>query len=60
MKTYKVTFEVFWDASDIREVTVKANTERKAIIYATDKIKKETGWNLPRLISIQEVSEVNK
>ena len=55
MKTYKVKFEVFWDATDIREVTVKANTERKAIIFATDKIKKESGWDMPKLISVEEV-----
>ena len=35
MKTYILKFEVFWDASDIRTVTVNANTERKAIIFAT-------------------------
>ena len=55
MKTYELKFEVFWDATDIRTVTVNANTERKAIIFATEKIKKETGWNMPKLISCQEV-----
>ena len=55
MKTYKVKFEVFWDATDIREVTVKANTERKAIIFANDKIKKESGWDMPKLIYVEEV-----
>ena len=55
MKTYILKFEVFWDATDIRTVTVNANTERKAIIFATKKIKKETGWNMPKLISCQEV-----
>ena len=59
MKTYIVKFEVFWDASDIRTVTVKANTERKAIIFATEKIKKETGWSMPKLISCQEVDNVD-
>lgn len=56
MKSWKVQFEVFWDASDIRTVTVKANTARKAIIFATNKIKKETGWDMPKLISCVEVS----
>ena len=55
MKSWKVQFEVFWDASDIRTVTVKANTARKAIIFATNKIKKETGWDMPKLISCVEV-----
>jgi hypothetical protein len=55
MKKYEVKFEVFWDATDIRTVIVNANTERKAIIFATEKIKKETGWNMPKLISCQEV-----
>ena len=55
MKTYIVKFELFWDATDIRTVTVNANTERKAIIFATEKIKKETGWDMPKLISCQEV-----
>ena len=59
MKTYIVKFEVFWDASDIRTVTIKANTERKAIIFATKKIKKETGWDTPKLISCQEGDNVN-
>lgn len=54
MKTYILKFELFWDASDIRTVTVNANTERKAIIFATEKIKKETGWSMPKLISCQE------
>lgn len=55
MKTYIIKFELFWDATDIRTVTVNANTERKAIIFATEKIKKETGWDMPKLISCQEV-----
>ena len=59
MKTWEIKFEVFWNASDIRTVTVKANTERKAIIFATDKIKKESGWDMPKLISCQEVNRSN-
>lgn len=55
MKTYILKFELFWDASDIRTVKVNANTERKAIILATETIKKETGWSIPKLISCQEV-----
>ena len=57
MKTYKIKFEVFWDSTDIREVTVKANTERKAIIFATNKIKKKSGWDIPKLISVEEVKD---
>ena len=58
LKTYILKFEVFWDASDVRTVTVKANTERKAIIFGTNKIKKETGWDMPKLVSCQEVKNV--
>ena len=60
MKKYEVKFEVFWDATDIRTVIVNANTERKAIVFATEKIKKETGWNMPKLISCQEVDSNGK
>lgn len=56
MKTWELKFEVFWDASDIRTVTVNANTKRKAIILGTKKIKKETDWDMPKLISYQEVT----
>lgn len=55
MKTWELKFEVFWDASDIRTITVQANTKRKAIILGTIKIKKETGWDMPNLVSCQEV-----
>lgn len=54
MKTWEVTFEVFWDASREITVSVKANTERKAIILAKEKAKKETGWHSPALRSIKE------
>jgi hypothetical protein len=56
MKTWSLKFEVFWDATDVRTVTVKANTKRKAIILGTEKIKKETDWDMPNLLSCQEVT----
>lgn len=59
MKTWELKFEVFWDASDIRTVTVKANTKRKAIILGTEKIKKDTDWDMPNLISCQEVTHAD-
>ena len=58
MKKFVIKFEVFWDASDIREIIVNANTERKAIIKATEKIIKQTGWNVPKLISVEEIYSV--
>lgn len=57
VKFWEVKFEVFWDATHIHTVHVKANTERKAIIFATDKVKKETGWDMPKLISCKEISD---
>ncbi len=55
MRTWEVTFEVFWDASHHVTVTVKANTERKAVIFATDKVKKVSGWDSPILRNIKEI-----
>lgn len=55
MKIWEVKFEVFWDANHIHVVQVKANTERKAILLGTNKTKKETGWDMPKLISCSEV-----
>jgi hypothetical protein len=56
MKTWELKFEVFWDANHIHTVTVKANTERKAVILGTEKTKKETGWDMPKLLSCKEVA----
>ena len=58
MKKFVIKFEVFWDATDIREVVVNANTERKAMKIAAEKVKKQTGWDIPKLISIKEVDDV--
>lgn len=58
MKKFVIKFEVFWDATDIREVVVNANTERKAIKIAAEKVKKQTGWDIPKFISIKEVNDV--
>ena len=54
MKTWEVTFEVFGDASREITVSVKANTERLAIILATEKAKKESGWHSLALRNIKE------
>ena len=57
MKVWAATFEVFWDASHEVTVHVKANTERKAVIFATEKVKKESGWDSPILRNIKEIKE---
>lgn len=40
MKTWEVTAEINMDASHYKTVVVKANTERKARIFAEDAFKK--------------------
>lgn len=55
MKIWEVSFEVFWDASHIENVVVKANTERKAIIFAKEKVEKKSGWDSPILRNIKEI-----
>ena len=41
MKKWRVTAEINMDASRYKTVEVKANTERKAKIFAEEKLKKE-------------------
>lgn len=62
MKTWDVTFEVFWSASRNKTVRVRANTERKAIMFAEKKVKNETGWDSPILrdVKLVEDGEVTK
>ena len=57
MKTWKADFEVFWDASHIESVIVKANTKRKAILFAEKKVKERSGWDSPILRNIEEIEE---
>ena len=57
MKTWEVGFEVFFDASDIRSVRVRANTKRKAISLAREIIRQETGWELLVPMYVKEVEE---
>jgi hypothetical protein len=55
IRTWELKFEVFWDASRTYTVQVMANTERKAVIFGTEKVKKETGWDMPKLLSCKEI-----
>lgn len=57
IKTYDVKFQLFWSANNEKIVRVKANTERKAEKFATEKVIKESGWKSPILLSIKEVKE---
>ena len=41
MKTWKITAEMFANAQHEETVTVKANTERKARIFAHEELKKK-------------------
>jgi len=54
MKQWIINAEVDWDASHIETITVNANTERKARIIASEKLKKKFF-----AVSILSVSEVD-
>lgn len=51
MKTWEVKFEVNMDASHIEKFTVRANTERKAVILAKAKAFNR-GFRYVKLTSI--------
>ncbi len=57
MKKWKVTAELFWSAERIESVVVKANTERKARLYAENVFKKEYP-DVGSMISIQSIERV--
>ena len=57
MKTWEVKFEVNMDASHIEKFTVKANTERKAIIFAKAKAFNR-GFRYVKLISAKDITPV--
>lgn len=59
IKLWRVTAELFWDASRIDFVDVKANTERKAKIFAEEafQIKHPT---VGKMIRIQKVERIDK
>ena len=54
MKKWLASVELNWDASNVINVTVKANTERKARIFA-EKEALKCGKN-PKILSIKETS----
>lgn len=41
IKTWKITAQVNMCREDVREVTVQANSERKARMFAEEKLKQE-------------------
>ena len=41
IKTWEITAEVNMDASKMVSVEIKANTERKAIMFVKEKLKKD-------------------
>lgn len=54
MKDWLVTAKLFMDASRIESIVVRCNTERKAIIFATEKFKKKCP-NVGDMVSIIKV-----
>ena len=56
MKIWKATFELFLSANHEEEIIVKANTERKAIIFAKEKAEKQWEKGSPRFIRIKEIT----
>ncbi len=57
MKTWKVTAELFWSAERIESVVVKANTERKARIFAIDTFTKKYP-KIGTMINIQNIEQI--
>ena len=57
MKKWIAKVQLYWDASCVVSIEVKANTERKARIFAEKKAIKEYGWDSPKILSIKEVEE---
>lgn len=53
MKTWKVSAQLNHDASDIREIFVKANTQRKAEMYAKTQFQR-----MAKFIDIKNCVEV--
>lgn len=41
IKSWEITAEVNMDASKMVSVKIKANTERKAVMFAKEKLKKD-------------------
>lgn len=58
MNKWEVTAELNMDASNIKSIIVKANTQRKAHIIAEDKLKKD-GAFFVRIEHIKKVEENN-
>lgn len=54
MKVWDVCLKLNWDASRIRNVKVKANTERKARLFAQEKCKKDGAFSAD-VISCKQV-----
>jgi hypothetical protein len=55
MKTWEVKFEVNMDASHIEKFTVKANTERKAVLMAKTKALSK-GFFSVKLTSVKSIT----
>jgi len=57
IKRWKVTAEIYWSANREETVIVKANTQRKAVQFAKEKIKKKYP-DIGDMINIRDVKEV--
>ena len=57
MKKWKVTAELFWSAERIETTIVKANTERKARIFAVEFFQKKYP-HIKDMISIYKVEQI--
>lgn len=57
MKKWEVTAELFWSAERIETVIVKANTERKARIFAVEAFEKKYP-NIGCMINIHKIKQI--
>lgn len=58
IKTWRVTAELFFSANLIESIEVKANTERKAKIFAEQEFQKKYP-DIKHMIFIQKVERID-
>lgn len=58
VKVWRVTAELFWSANHIESVEVKANTERKAKIFAEEAFREKYPY-IGQMISIHKVERID-
>ena len=58
LKSWRITAELFWSANHIEAIEVKANTERKAKIFAEQAFRKKYP-DVKEMICIQKVERID-